>query len=287
MQAFVKQVSRRTVSSACSLLAVLVLIAHALPEAAGQAPSPVGFDVVVSPYARVLDAFHDKLAGTISAQTFMDIQMEESCDNPHLRVRARNKPAIMLTSLMTSVAPLTSFTINIEEGDFAFGSGDIPMDNFTGFVRLASMYSDSGVSITGSSLSNANKTLTVNFSGLEQGKTVIFNVDLDPTAGGAFPFPDYRNVLFGAPVDADADQTDPATYTANFGVAPNTTAVPGTFVQLTDVPDYSNDTIRPYRNMDMVEIIPGGGMIPEPSSAALLLAAVAGLAAVGRRRRAA
>jgi hypothetical protein len=52
-------------------------------EARAVVPSPTGFTLQMSPYARVLDA--------IGEDYFMDVLWEESCDNPHLRVRARNR----------------------------------------------------------------------------------------------------------------------------------------------------------------------------------------------------
>jgi hypothetical protein len=93
--------------------------------------------------------------------------------------------------------------------------------------------------------------------------------------------------LFGAPYAVGENPTDPASFVATFTgatAAPNTTNVSGAFDQITDAPEFSNDNIRPYHSMDMVEIIPGGGVIPEPSSAILAMAGIAGLTAMRRRR---
>jgi hypothetical protein len=218
---------------------------------------------------------------------YLDIVQNVTCDNPHLRVRARNKPAIMIINDTTSAAALTSFELTINEGPFFFSTGDFATDGFTGFVKPLTMYTDPGVLITGSSLSPDGKTLTVNFSGLDAGERAIFNVDLDSSDAAVFPFPDYRNVLFGAPWAPGDPTTDPASYVATFTgptSAPNMNTVSGDFQQLTEVPDWSNDNIRPYEEMDMVEHIPGGGVVPEPSSALIALAAVAGMAALRRGR---
>ncbi|RIK80779.1 MAG: hypothetical protein DCC67_08910 [Planctomycetota bacterium] len=258
-----------------SAWALLCIIAAAAPAGA-VVPQPVGFELTLSCNARVLDA--------IGEAYFMDVWKEEACDNPHLRVRNRNKPALMLTNNMDSVAPITSFTLTINEGPYVFGAGDFAIDGFTDLVKNT-MYSDAGVTIIGSSLSDDGKTLTVNFDGLDQGKKAIFCVDIDPDGDG-FPYPDYRNVLFGAPVASGGATTDPASYAVTFtgpGSAPNTNRLVGDFDVMTAPPTYQNATIRPYIQMDPIEITTVGGQIPEPAGAMLALVGAAALAAARRR----
>lgn len=257
--------------------AVLLANVLAATPASATVPSPVAFELQISPSARVLDA--------VGESFFMDVWKEEACDNPHLRVRNRNKPAFMLTNDMDSVAPITSFTLTINEGPYYFGAGDLAMDGFTDYVKNT-MYTDAGVSITGASVSPDGKALTVNFDGLTAGKKAIFCVDLDASDPSVFPYPDYRNVLFGAPTTSGGATTDPASYAATFTSptsAPNTRTLGGVFDLWTGVPDWQNDNVRPYREMDPIEITTIDGQIPEPAGAVL---ALLGLAAfVGGRRR--
>ena len=262
-------------------LAAALVVGLSAEEARAVVPSPTGFTLQISPYARVLNA--------IGTPQFMDILWEESCDNPHLRVRARNKPAVMLTNNGDSAAPITSFTMSIDVSQpFLFGAGDIVADAFTNYIKNT-IYTSAGVSITGSSISPDGRSLTVNFDGLTAGKKAIFNVDLDAADPGMFPFPDYRMVLLGAPQPGE-NPTTPATFGATFtnsaSPLPNSQTLSGQFTQMTDTPTYHDLVIRPYGVMDKVEIITEGGQIPEPSGIALALSGL-GLLAVRRLRRAA
>jgi hypothetical protein len=246
------------------------------------------FDMQISPYVQVLGAVSDFQRGDITAEMMHDIIFDASWDNPNLRIRARNKPAFLLENTSTTLsAEITSFSATIPAGTtFSFGDGDMAMDNFTNFVRSNVAYNDPGVSITGSSLSNGGKTVTVNFSGLTVGKRVLFNLDLDTSSG--FPYPDFRTVLFGAPSLPGSPQTAPGSFTVDF--ANPSGSVTDDFVS----PDldasqpltFAGANIRPYSFMDMVEHLGIGGQIPEPSSAVLCLASLGALAACRRRRAA-
>lgn len=276
---------------ACYAVAAMAMAAVCRPALA-VVPSPTGFRVDVSSSPRVLDALDMMNDEEISAEDYHDIIWDEMCDNPHLRIRARNKPAIMIVNYpavanamppqLTSAAPITSFTLTINEGDYAFGMGDVLGDNFTNFIKNT-IYTDPGVTITGSSLSNSNKTLTVTFDGLTAGKKAIFNVDLDPTNNSDFVYPDYRMVLFGAPLEGE-DPTLPATVTATFTgplPAPNTITQTRTFKQFEETPTFFNENIRAYRDMDGIDV----NGIPEPAGVSLALAGIAALAARFRKGR--
>jgi hypothetical protein len=250
-------------------------------EARAVVPTPTGFTLQISPYARVLEY--------LGTPEFMDVLWEESCDNPHLRVRARNKPAIMLTNNDDSAAPITSFTLSIDASQpYLFGTGDIVSDNFTNFIK-DTIYTDAGVSITGSSLSPDGKTLTVNFDGLTAGKKAIFNVDFDAEDMDMFPYPDYRMVLMGAPYPGESETT-PGSYAATFtnsaSPVPNSQTLSADFEQMTETPSYHDLVIRPYGVMDKVEVIPGGAEVPEPNTLMLAIGGL-GLLAVRQVRRSA
>jgi hypothetical protein len=270
-----------------SLVAASVLWSAAALQAVAAVPTPTGFSVELSPSARLLDAWDDKLDGTITSQQYYDIKYEESCDNPHLRIRARNKPSIMITNYGTpldpfnSAAPITSVQIAINEGPYIFGMGDTVTDGFTNFIKNT-IYNDPGVSVTGSSVSADMKTLTVNLSGLTAGKRVIFGVDLDTTDPGYFMYPDYRAVLFGAPLDDETDPTDPATISAKFGTDPDSKTLSLTLEQQLTPPDWMNEHIRPYHAMDTMEHDGGSTGVPEPTG---LIMGAAGVLALALRRR--
>jgi hypothetical protein len=243
------------------------------------------FELQVSPYVQVLGAVSDFQRGDITAQEMHDIIFDASWDNPNLRIRARNKPAFLIENTSTTMsAEITSFSATIPAGTtFTFGDGDMAMDNFTNYVRSNVSYNDAGVSVTGSSLSDGGRTVTVNFSGLTAGKRVLFNLDLDTSSG--FPYPDFRTVLFGAP---SGPGVTPGSFTVNF--ANPSGSVTDDFVS----PDldasqpltFAGANIRPYSFMDMVEHLGIGGQIPEPSAAVLSVLGLAALTACRRRRAA-
>jgi hypothetical protein len=263
----------------------LLVAAAAQPVGAVVLP-PTGFTVDIAPSARVLDALDMKRDGDISSSEFYDVKYAEACDNPHLRIFARNKPALMISNGSAAPSAIVSYQLTISEGAYKFGTGDNG-DGFTDFVR-DTMYTDPGVSIVGSSVSGDQKTLTVNFTGLDAGKKVIFHIDLDATDANAFQYPDYRMVLFGAPVDAGDPMTDPATTTATLANGNTFPTVSfsqacdlyGNMVDFSDTPDYANAAIRPYHVMDPIEVSTLG--VPEPN--ATVLASV-GLGALCARRR--
>jgi hypothetical protein len=267
-----------------ALLLTAIAVTGASRPAWAVVPSPTGFTLDISPNSRVLDALDAKNDGLISASQYYDIKYDESCDNPHLRIHARNKPAIMITNDANSAAPITSFTLQINEGPYVFGTGDIASDNFSGFIKNT-MYTDAGVNIIGNSVSADQKLLTVNFEGLGAGKMAIFHIDLDTTDANSFVYPDYRMVLFGAPLEGESP-TDPATSAATFTnstAAPNSKTLTIGFTQETDTPQFANENIRSYSQMDKMEVI--HLRIPEPNAAVLVLAGLATLAVRARRSR--
>ena len=247
-------------------------------------PSVVGFDLFMSPYPQVLDALAE--FGPAS-QEFHDVSDDAMWDNPHIRVRARNKPALMIVNNSLSEAPLTSFSVTINEGPYIFGSGDFITDNFSGFIQNT-IFTDPGVTITGSSLSADQKTLTVNFDGLTAGRKALFNIDLDATDPSIFPFPDYRVVLCGAPtslLDApNATATVMGTFTSTtMGPPNNTRTLEMDLEQATVVPEFFDQFVRAAKFMEMVEVKEKQLFIPEPNG--LVLAMAGAVMTVLSRRR--
>jgi hypothetical protein len=277
---------RRGAISTLALAALVLSLAGGDRAALAVVPSPVGFQLDMSPSPRILDALDMNRDSEITMSQYKDIIYDESCDNPHLRIRARNRPAIMITNWdgttigpNASVAPITSFTLAINNpGAFIFGSGDTG-DAFTGFIK-DTIYTDAGVDITGSSLSADKKTLTVNFSGLDAGKKAIFCIDLDTTDPNAFMYPDYRLILFGTPDNPTTPGTATSTFVNAASPLPNSTSVALQLDPLTMEPEFEGANIRPYQEEDKMEVLGGG--VPEPSAVAL---ALAGLAAIALRTR--
>jgi hypothetical protein len=271
----------------CGVAAAAAFMAASRPACA-VVPMPTGFSVDISSSARVLDALDMKNDNEISATEYYAIKYDEACDNPLLRIRARNKPAIMVTNFANSAAPITSFTLQINNNEgYAFGTGDSGDVGFIDYVKNIALYTDPGVSITSSSVSADKKTLTVNFDGLTADKKAIFHVDLDTTDPNAFIYPDYRMVLFGAPQEGDGEMpTTPATVTALFTAnspAPNTNTRTFQLKQFTATPNFFETDVRPYHTMDKIEV--DGGQIPEPTGVTLALAGVAAFAVRCRRGR--
>ncbi len=244
-------------------------------QARADIPAPTAFELLFSPSARVLDAYDTPQA--------YEVQYDESCDNPNLRIRARNKPAVLIENSENSAAPITSFTLQINQGPYFFGTGDAVTDNFDNFIKKT-IYSDVGVFITGSSVSPDAKTLTVTFDGLTAGKKAIFNIDLDTSDPDMFMFPDYRAALFGTPLPGELPTT-PGTASATFTnntAAPNSRTLTLQLPQKAEHPEFMNEHIRPYQTEDKMEIIKTE--IPEPTGVVL---ALAGFGAFAVRRRSA
>ena len=241
---------------------------------------------VVSGSYQVSIAESERLLNALGTPEEAQVQIEESCDNPHLRVRARNKPAVLVTNDGTSQGDLTSFTLQINQLGFEFGSGDAATDGFTQFIKH-SAYTDPGVTIDSSSVSMGGQLLTVNFSGLAPGLSAIFRIDLDPLDPNVFPFVDYREVLLGLDDQGQPGGGPPGETAATFSLGDmstttNSTPLPGAQSQA----EFFNEQIRPYHAADpIIPVTSNGGTAPVPEPSTIFLLAVGGLGLMALRRK--
>src|SRR5688572_28872395 len=114
------------------LIAIVGVAAGRSAQAAPPAVAQVDF--FMSPYAHVLDALDE--FGEAS-QEFYNISNNAMWDNPHIRFRARNKPALLfITNDMPQNAVLPSFFITINEGPYIFGTGDFITNTFRASFKI-------------------------------------------------------------------------------------------------------------------------------------------------------
>ena len=185
-------------------------------------------------------------------------------------------------------------------GDDQFHFGDTFFDTFAKLGKDTPGFSLS------STTENDGDTLVVNFlnGGVAPGKTVnfLFDIDVDAEFAGSFyKFPDYRTVLFdmngdnyyqSAGIVNDPDNDDNAKVSLTFTMAgmPNVTTVPTPFPDpnvLDGSARYVNANIARYGDSDPIRDFPlgGGGAIPEPTSVALGLLGLIGMAPMWTRYR--
>ena len=293
---------RWTRSASLFAFAVAILSLTATTSRAGFVAG--AYTVSVGESERVLAAEIDLARGLIDAMQFNSIVFQESCMNPSIRTQLRNRFAMSVINDETSQGDITSVTIDLTDMGFAFGTGDTATDGFNGNFFKNTIYFDDGdgindngvdVSITGVTFPDPvdPSEMQINFNGLTPGKAIIFRLDLDtnPDMGGSTP--DYRHALYGVNVGGSGTTT-PATFTARFTMEDDEE------IMSTDspvVPFSHNFTpeelaalaimpqTEPYHSQSMSEMFgqTGRTVIPEPSTACLLLAGLAALC--GRRLR--
>jgi hypothetical protein len=212
------------------------------------------------------------------------------------RMNDRNMPYIELANDPSSTAPITEFHMTIGDTKFHFAN-----DAMGVFAMAGSSTHD--FQLTSRTIGGDELVVSIGNGGLQPGELVRFKIDLDVDAehaGAVFAHPDYRTVLFdmngfnvydGLQQTSAADNSrvwvlfDPAAG-ANFATDP---------VALQDeqvagaAADFYNNNYRRYGEMDPVRtfLVSGGTQapIPEPSTAILLVAGVAGALAWSGRGR--
>jgi len=245
------------------------------------------YAITFSENERFLNALHAYGNGSMDTQTMNQIESLAACDNPHNRVRARNRPALLVENDGDSQGDLTSFTLQINQAGFEFGTGDEGSPDYSGNHYLPSPYLSPNVNILGSSVSADGSLLTVNFSGLAPGESAIFRIDIDPKNNDGFPFPDYREALFGLGSAGAAGANQLGETSATFSMAGTSSTTEPTTLLPANSAQFINANIRAYHSVDPVGQLGGGGSttIPEPTTAALLAIALLGWSQQRRRTR--
>lgn len=217
-------------------------------------------------------------------------------DLPASRRTARNLPTVCLTN-ESATASISEFRMSIGDTQFNFGN--------TFFGTYAKLGKDTpGVSLTSTTEDDGN-TLVVKFgNGIAPGQTVnfLFDIDVDAEFANSFyKFPDYRTVLFDMNGDnyyenagivndpADDDNAEVWLTFTQSGM-PSVTTVKTPFPDpsvLDGSASFVNQNMARYGVSDPVRSFPlsGGGVVPEPTSVALALLGLAGLAPYCSRRR--
>jgi hypothetical protein len=239
------------------------------------------YNVMLGESPRYLEAIVKFQRDEITASELYVIKYEESCKNPSIRLWDRNRPAFLVqnTSAVGQANEVSSFTIDLTQAGFEFGTGDSAADGFNGQIAFPNVKTDPGVTITGSSYVAGDTTkVQVNFTGLTRGKFAIFRLDLDPIPMVNVVYPDYRTVILGA------NGNSPALVSATFSEAgqPNASTPFQAFnggIQN----NIGSGLLEVYHNQSRTEMFDLDGTIPEPSSFVLLAVAGMGLASVRRR----
>lgn len=265
------------------MLGAMALVITALPHAVAG-PIQGVYAVAIASSERLLNV--GDVYG-FDSDEYKEIQMEESCDNPHYRAFARNLPAVLIQNAEGSDGDLTSFTMRIKLDAYMYGTGD--PGGFDAYIKH-SAYADPGVDITGSTLSSDGQSVTVNFDGFTAGKSVIFRVDLDvnpdPIYDDLFPFPDFRTVLFDADEDGKpTEHTGVTMATFSSGDMSSTTPETPLIANPNFDMEWEGGNTRPYHAIDPVIPGGGGGGVPEPTSLLLLLTGLVSTSMLRRTKR--
>lgn len=208
----------------------------------------------------------------------------EGWDSAIARIRKRNMPFIEVTNTSNTVT-MTQFTMSI--GKSVYNFSDLVLESFAklGTTTPGIAITSSAPDPDGAGPLTAGDLLVVDFtSGLGPNETVRFQVDIDVDPGNPslYQFPDYRTVFFDVN-SAVNDTSNNSTLKASYSNGVTITSV---------LPDFEQDStvylnggpLRSYNEMDMTEMFELTGEVPEPAAGLLVLASVAGLCGVRKRR---
>jgi hypothetical protein len=188
---------------------------------------------------------------------------------------ARSMPSFRLENT-SDTAQITNYSITIGDADFTYDFGQL-LDISPGI---------------GFSVNQVGQLVELEFTNFDPGEFVSFKLNLIPLDPNAFPFPDFRMVLFdGNGVDPGDNAIVGVTFEeAGFVPKTLTEQLPEYAVH---EPMFTGVVFHDYSTMDMVQIFPLEDedtlqKIPEPTSIVLMLIGSLGLLAVVRpnRRRA-
>jgi len=262
-------------------------VALLLAVAAWQSATPamaqlgdVGFQVSIASKEMVLEHPHDH-----------SVEMFAAWDAPFQRIADRNMPFVEVMNLGGSTGNLTEFSITIGDSDYNFSD-----DYFGSLIMLGD--STPGFSLSSSSTNGDELVVSIGNGGLAPGEVIRFRIDLDVDAGieGLFPHPDFRTVLFDMN-DMDGNgMSDNSVVTATFANPSNTSQTATASAQLMDFgvtgpqAQYFNQSIRPYSQMEGVDVFSLQGItpatvVPEPTSIGIASGLLGAMVLVGRRRR--
>ncbi len=253
------------------------------------------YSISVGESERILAAEIELQRGLITPMQLNSVVFQETCMNPSTRLHLRNRFAVSITNDASSQGDISSVTIDLTDAGFAFGNGDIPTDGFNGNYLKETLYFDDGVGVTAVPFLDLNdrSMLTLNFTDLTPGRSVIFRLDLDNNPdNGALT--DYRNPLFGVDVGGTGTTTPAevsATFTSGIGVnqmSQSTAFVP--FSHNFSAAELSAlafaAPIEPYSSLSQSEVFgQSGRTVPEPASGAIALLGMAILGSMRRRNR--
>ncbi len=250
------------------------------------------YKVDIGESERLMEAMLQYDRDEISEQEMLQIQMQEMCKNPSIRLIDRNRPAILLQNTTDPNGPgaeneLTQFTLDLEQLGFEFGTGDFNPDIFNNNLTFLSSRSDAGISISSSfgTVSDIDLTpdpakLVVDIQGLTPGAGLIFRVDLDPTTPNALLYSDYREVVLGANIGNGSGNPALISSTFSSGQGDDRMSTASPFVPFGG--DFDNmlesaGQLEGYHAQSSSEMFSqsGGTEIPEPNSSLLLIAAFA------------
>lgn len=267
-------------------LSLLVLLGVFVSTPVFAGPISGSFAISMGESTRLLQAELREGRGEISAVQLASIAQSESCKNPSTRLQNRNRVAMMLQNT-SAEAEISSYTINIQEMGYLFGDGDKLSDGFLGSLVNLDYRSDDGVGVTAQFGVDMTE-IVLNFTGLTAGRAAIFRLDLDPMDTSGMMFPDFRSILLGA--DNGSGPTQPALNSTTFSMAgmPDVQTPLEAFNIALPTGLTASGRLEGYRSQAATQMYGqtgGTDVIPEPSTAVLLLAGAASLMGIGFRRR--